>query len=176
MSHFTKRWIDALGVALLVIVDQASKLWVVRHLSMLDSLPLIHGWLQLVLVRNRGVVFGLASGGPLRPLFVLALPILLVPLIGWLLLTTQNRVERWAYTLILGGAIGNLIDRLRLGHVVDFIDAYYRQGPVERHWYTFNLADSFICTGAALLALSLLFPVKIKKPAASPELAPPVSN
>ena len=169
MINFAKRWVDGLGVAVLVIADQLSKLWVVRHLSMLDSLPLIPGWLQLVLVRNRGVVFGLASGGPLRPLFVLALPILLVPLIGWLLLTTRSRLERWAYTLILGGAIGNLIDRLRLGHVVDFIDAYFRQGPVERHWYTFNLADSFICVGAALLTLGLLFPVREKKAAAKEE-------
>ena len=175
MMNFTKRWIDALGVALLVIVDQASKWWVVRNLSSLDALPLIPGWLQLVLVRNRGVVFGFASGGPLRPLFVLALPILLVPLIAWLLLTTRSRLERWAYTLILGGAAGNLIDRLRLGHVVDFIDAYLRQGPIERHWYTFNLADSFICVGAALLALSLLFPVKEKKIESGAPAAKPVS-
>ena len=171
MLNLTKRWIDALGVAVLVALDQASKLWVVAHLSQLDSLPLIPGWLQLVLVRNRGVVFGFASSGPLRPLFVLALPILLVPLIAWLLLTTRSRLERWAYTLILGGAVGNLIDRLRLGHVVDFIDAYFRQGPVVRHWYTFNLADSFICVGAALLALGLLFPVKEKKAEAVPSIS-----
>lgn len=155
------------ALAAMVAADQASKAWLVRTLGPHDQLTLIPGWLNFIHVHNPGVVFGLAGSGPLRLVMTLALPLLLVPLLVWLLWTGESKLERAAYALILGGAIGNLIDRVRLGHVIDFIDAYWRRAPgVEHHWYAFNLADSFICVGGGLLAIAW-FVVKPKEETAA---------
>ncbi len=136
--------------------DQLSKLWVVRHLASRDSLTVIPGFAQFIRVENTGVVFGLMAGGAgWRPWVVLGLPLLLLPLLAWLLLSARRPIERWSYALILGGALGNLIDRVRFGHVVDFIDVYLSRGGNEHHWYTFNVADTAICIGAGLMAVSL---------------------
>ena len=145
------------AIALAVLVaDQLSKLWVVRHLASRDSLTVIPGFAQFIRVENTGVVFGLMAGGAdWHRWVVLGLPLLLLPLLAWLLLSARRSVERWSYALILGGALGNLSDRVRFGHVVDFIDVYLAGGGGEHHWYTFNLADSAICIGAGLMAVSL---------------------
>jgi signal peptidase II len=156
MIHFRKSLrFGALALAVLA-ADQLSKLWVTRHLASRDSLAVIPGFAQFIRVENTGVVFGLMSGGGgWRPWVVLGLPLLLLPLLGWLLLTARRPIERWSYALILGGALGNLSDRVRFGHVVDFIDVYLSGSRGEHHWYTFNLADSAICVGAGLMAISL---------------------
>jgi signal peptidase II len=149
--------------------DQLSKLWVLRHLARFDMLPVIPGFAQIIHVENTGVVFGLLSGGAgWRPWVVLGLPLLLLPLLAWLLLTARRPLERWSYALILGGALGNLLDRVRFGHVVDFIDVFISRRGVEHHWYTFNVADSAICVGAFLMAVSL-WRAPAPVPAAKPQ-------
>ena len=138
--------------------DQAAKAWAVRALPQEPPLEVIPGLFRLVLVRNRGALFGMFQGlgEPLRMLFFVALPAVVIAALCWLAWRTPpvERRAHVAYALLLGGALGNLIDRLRLGHVIDFLD-FYVTGPSggAYHWPAFNLADACICAGIALLAL-----------------------
>ena len=144
-----------LWLSLLVLVlDQASKVWVRAVFQEYQSEP-ITGFFNLVLVYNEGAAFSFLSsaGGWQRWFFVgLALVISLV-LYNWLRqLHRDEKFTAAALALVLGGAWGNLVDRLWLGKVTDFIDIYY-QGW---HWPAFNLADSAISLGVALLVVAML--------------------
>ena len=136
-----------------VIVDQSTKLAAVELLDPTSTVELI-ATLNLVLAYNAGAAFSLLStaGGWQRWLFIgLALAIC-VFIVHWLLDFPRN--ARWfplALSLILGGAVGNLIDRVRIGAVVDFIDFHVGAW----HWPAFNAADAAICVGAALLVLGM---------------------
>jgi signal peptidase II len=141
---------------LLIILDQASKWLVTKSLPLEGTRDLVKGFLRLWHVRNSGAVWGFFQGhdGSWVPKVITALAIaaLLVVLFFFLRAGRHERLELFAYTFIMGGAMGNIIDRLRLGHVVDFLDVYVRSW----HWPTFNVADSCITIGVLLLALSLL--------------------
>ena len=136
-----------------IIVDQATKLAAVKVLDPVSSVELT-SMLDLVLAYNKGAAFSILStaGGWQRWLFIgLALAICAF-IIHWLRDLPRN--ARWtplALSLVLGGAVGNVIDRIRLGAVVDFIDFHVG----DWHWPAFNVADSAICVGAALLVLSM---------------------
>jgi signal peptidase II len=141
---------------LIIIADQISKLAVLDHFQLHESLPLIDGLLSLTLAYNDGAAFSFlqGAGGWQRWLFTaLAVGVSSV-LVVWLR-RTQRADWRTALplSLVIGGAIGNVIDRSRLGHVVDFIDVHYAS------WYfpAFNVADSAISVGAVLLILFGLF-------------------
>ena len=142
----------------LVALDQASKAWAASRLGEGPPIQIIPGLFRLVLVRNRGALFGLFQEleTPFRTLLFLALPLAVVAALGWLAWRTPATAGRsqTAFALLLGGAFGNLIDRIRFGHVVDFLD-FYARGPTGdlHHWPAFNLADTCICTGIALLAI-----------------------
>ena len=137
-----------------VILDQSTKLAAVELLDPESSVELIPT-LDLVLAYNMGAAFSFLStaGGWQRWLFVgLALAICLF-ILHWL--RELPRHARWfalALSLILGGAVGNVIDRVRIGAVVDFIDFHVGNW----HWPAFNVADSAICVGAALLVLGMI--------------------
>ena len=141
---FFRRVARPASVAVLTIaLDQFTK-WAIRSSFQLgQSLPLLPPVLYLSYVQNTGAAFGIFPGRA-SVLIVVALGVA-----GWVtleLLRTRHRPHRlteWALSLILGGAIGNLIDRLRLGYVIDFIDL--------RIWPVFNLADTAISIGASLL-------------------------
>ncbi|MFH0771876.1 MAG: signal peptidase II [Candidatus Omnitrophota bacterium] len=122
-----------------VILDQITKMAAVFYLNDLEPLPLICGILNFTLVRNTGAAFGLFKGN--ASLFVL-ISVVAIMAISFHLLK-KNTVFYFPLSLILGGAIGNLIDRLRLGYVIDFIDFQV--------WPVFNVADSCITIGAATL-------------------------
>ena len=168
-------WAMALAVAAAVIaLDQATKAWVLRTLPGKPPLTVVPGFFDLTFSRNTGGVFGLLAGAPSfgrRVFFVgattIALGVIVVLLLRW------GRHSRWltfALSLVAGGAVGNLIDRLRFGSVVDFIDWHWR----THHWYTFNVADSAITIGALLLFVHSLAP---DTPAVSPgRPAPPPSR
>lgn len=144
---------------LLLAADQASKWWVLDVLRLPDlrTLPLLQAGpfgLDLTMVWNRGVTFGLFSGdGPLNHLIlaVLAAGIALV-LLRWML-RAETAVVAAALGAVVGGAIGNVIDRLRFGAVVDFVDAY----GWNWHWYVFNIADAGIVCGVGVLLADALF-------------------
>ena len=140
-----------------VLLDQASKAAVSAALKMHEIRPLIHGLLNLTLVHNTGAAFGLLAGQTsiLRTIFFLGVSLVAMGVILWMVfrLPQDQKVELLALSLIFGGALGNVIDRARLGEVIDFIDVYYH----NYHWPAFNLADSAITIGVILLLFRLVF-------------------
>ncbi len=144
------------GVAAIIVLDQLVKLAVVRSLPVYDSVNVIPHLLDLTYVRNTGVAFGLLNESTLPFKGLLTTSLAFVALGGIALYARQLQAhERWArlgLILILGGAFGNLIDRLRLGYVVDFVDVYWHNW----HFWAFNVADAAITIGAVLVFLDLL--------------------
>jgi signal peptidase II len=141
-----KRW---LGLsALLVVLDQLSKLWISSHFFYGESYT-VTGFFNLVLAHNTGASFSMLSdaGGWQRWLFS-AIALVASVWIVWLLRKHQSqKLFCFALAFVLGGALGNLIDRIAYGYVVDFLDFYWG----SYHFAAFNLADSAITCGAALL-------------------------
>jgi signal peptidase II len=145
-------WISALVVA----VDQATKALIDRVMGLHESRDIVAGLMRLTYVRNRGAAFGVFSDAelPYQAWVFAAVSLLALFAIGvyaWRLPTT-SRLPRLALALIIGGALGNLIDRVRLGYVIDFIDVFWR----THHWPAFNAADSSITIGVSLLVLDML--------------------
>jgi len=139
-----------------VAVDQVTKWWVARTLDLHEFRSIVDGCLSLSHVENRGAAFGILSeaGLPYQSAMFSAISIVALVAIATYAfrLPPEARLPRLALALVLGGAVGNLIDRIRLGHVVDFVHAYW-----GRHqWPDFNMADSAITVGVALLLLDML--------------------
>ncbi len=136
---------------LTLLLDQGSKLLISHSMHLYESIKILPG-IRLTYVHNTGAAFSLLSdaGGWQRWLFaILALTISAV-LIAWLSrLQRHETLLATALAFVLGGAVGNLIDRLAYGYVIDFIDIYYN----EWHWPAFNIADSAICVGVFLIIL-----------------------
>ena len=126
-------------------LDQATKAWV--ESASFAPRELVPGWLGLVRAHNTGIAFSLLADVPTSALVVIALGVAGFLVRAWW--KAENALEQWAIAAILAGAAGNLLDRLRLGYVVDFIDAHW--GP--HHWPAFNLADTAITLGAVALVL-----------------------
>lgn len=149
--------------ALIIIVDQITKIYVFDHFYLGESVPVIDGLFNLTYVRNPGAAFGF--GGQfhnyIRYTLFLALPVIAVFVLIYFLIKslTGHPIMTWAYALIIGGAIGNLIDRFRLSFVVDFFDFYIG----KHHFATFNVADSAITIAAGLIIIDYLFISKGEK-------------
>ena len=146
-----------LAVILAVVaLDQASKLWVVHHFALYDSHPVIPGLFNLTYLTNNGAAFSILAGQPAlwrQAFFIGAALVALVLLV--IARRSYGRQSTWynlALALIAGGAIGNLIDRVRLGHVIDFLDFYLGSS----HWPAFNIADSAITVGVLLFVFKNL--------------------
>jgi signal peptidase II len=140
---------------LVILLDQLSKHWALVNLADHATLKLIP-ILNLTLVYNTGAAFSfLSSTGNWHQWFFTIFSITMsIVLTVWLIrLPKKQNLQMLAVSLILGGAIGNLIDRLTLGHVVDFIEFYYK----NHHWFVFNIADAAISAGAVFLFIDLLF-------------------
>jgi signal peptidase II len=147
-----------LGALLLTVpIDQLSKIWVSRSLSYADRLPVIDDFFYITHVRNPGAAFGLfaSSPEPIRKFFFIGVTLVAIVLIVsfYRSLAPGDRFSSLALGLILGGAVGNLMDRLWHGEVVDFLHFRLWAGY---SWPDFNLADSFIVVGVILLVLELL--------------------
>jgi signal peptidase II len=138
-----------------LVLDQVSKAVVSATLKMYEIRPVIQGFFNLTRVHNTGAAFGLLAASALRTGFFLAVSLVAMGVVLWMLyrLPPGQKVELVALSLILGGALGNVFDRVRLGEVVDFIDVYYR----SYHWPAFNVADSAISIGVILLLYRLVF-------------------
>lgn len=143
------------GVGFLVLIaDQASKWIVVRCIPEHLSIPVIEGIFDLVNIRNRGAAFGFLNRSDMEWQFWLFLCATVTAVCVILALARSAQENRWLFTglgLILGGALGNLVDRLRFHAVIDFLDFYWQ----EWHWPAFNIADSAICVGTVLACLVL---------------------
>ena len=143
-----------LGIAVIVVLlDQVSKITMSRLLVYGQS-EMITPYFNLVMVYNQGAAFSfLADSGGWQRWFFSGLAFVVSLVIIWILhKNTTQRLFCWALTLILGGAVGNLIDRVLYGHVIDFLD--FHIGTL--HWPAFNVADSAITVGAALFVLDEL--------------------
>ena len=152
--------IPYLLVALAVIALDAWTKWLVSsRIDLHDSITIIPNVFQLVHVRNNGAAFGIGANAEshIVPLLlnVGAIGVFFVVVAYAFRTAVTDRVLQIGLHLILGGAIGNLIDRFRLGYVVDFLDVYVNWGGVPHHWPAFNVADSAICIGIGLLFLDM---------------------
>ena len=121
-------------------------------------MPVVDGLFSLTLVMNPGLAFGMLASTPTAWRWIVAMlsivALVVLAVIGARLLPSGGFVTRLALGFIFGGAVGNLIDRARFGAVVDFLDFYWR----AYHWPAFNVADSAISVGVALLALRIVWP------------------
>lgn len=138
---------------LILVADQLTKLYIDRTMKLYQSIPVIDGIFNITYLRNRGAAFSFLSDASWRlPFFLLATVIAVIAiLVAFHKLRDEQRFAAVSLTLILAGAVGNLIDRVRLGEVIDFLDVYWGR----HHWPAFNVADSAICVGVALLALDM---------------------
>jgi signal peptidase II len=149
------RLIAGLAGAILV-ADQITKWWALRSLRIGAPVPVIDGLFSLTLVMNPGLAFGMLGGVPESLRWMVGLlsigAIVILAVLAARLVPTGGAWTRVALGLIFGGAAGNLIDRVRFGAVVDFLDVYWR----GYHWPAFNVADSAISVGVTILAYRML--------------------
>lgn len=149
MSWSILRWYFLSGF--IIIADQATKILVTKNFLYGEHINIFTGF-NLILVHNTGAAFSFLSdaGGWQRWLFLLISLTVSIILVIWLNKLRANQLATsFSLTLILGGAVGNLIDRIFLGYIIDFIDIYYK----NYHWPVFNLADASITLGVALYIL-----------------------
>jgi len=143
--------------ALIILLDQATKMLVVVGIPMYGSIAVIPGFFDLTHIYNTGGAFGFLAGKSalFRHLFFLTASVIAMGMIVYLYLKTpQDYVFlRSGLSLILGGALGNAIDRVRIGKVVDFLDLHIK----GMHWPAFNIADSAITVGIFIFIYHLLF-------------------
>lgn len=141
--------------AVVIILDIWTKWLVLQRIDQHEAIPVIPNFFQLVHVRNTGAAFGIGANAAssLVPLLlnVGAIAVFCVVVVYALRSAVTDRLLQIGLHLILGGAIGNLLDRFRFGYVVDFLDVYIGR----LHWPAFNVADSAICIGIALLFLDM---------------------
>ncbi len=156
-----RRWLWLFLPAGVLAADLGSKAWILRHLGESESITVIKGFFYLTLGFNRGAIFGSLTWLPPAArftLFALAGVAALIYFGRLFLAKGASTWERVALGCILGGALGNGIDRILRGAVVDFLDFVFGTW----HYWTFNLADSFILVGAILFALRMLLAPKVE--------------
>lgn len=143
----------AIITSIILILDQATKLYVDANFRLHESLPVIDGIFHLTYVRNKGAAFGIFADSAVRIPFFITVSIVAMLAILWYLrrLRDDQRLAYLALTLIFSGAVGNLIDRIRYGEVIDFLDVFWR----SYHWPAFNVADSAITVGVTLLFIEI---------------------
>lgn len=170
-----------LGIVALVslVLDLGTKHWAKARLEapeppLTRRIEVIEGHFDLIFARNKGGAFGFLQGADesLRKPFFLLVSLAAVVFIFSLYrkLARDQWALKWGLPLVLGGALGNLVDRIRYGYVVDFIDLYVTVGGEEKHWPTFNVADIAIVVGVGLMAIDMFTARKAEVPDGLPEL------
>ncbi len=143
---------------LLVVLDQATKLLVLQRVQLHETIPVIPGLLNITYVRNTGAAFGMLNAHDFayKPLIVASLAVAALLGILWYARTFagESWAARYGFALIVAGAAGNLVDRVTLGYVVDFVDFHVGTW----HFWAFNVADAAITIGAILFAADTLLP------------------
>ena len=152
----------ALGLAALVVaLDQLSKWWIRADVMNPPHELVVTPWFSVVLAWNRGISFSLFhSDAPLAPYLWAGLAVVVAAALAWWVGRVKKPLPALGAGLVIGGALGNAIDRLRFGAVVDFLDFHWQ----DSHWPAFNLADSAVTVGVILLLADGLFsaPEKVK--------------
>ena len=136
----------------LVILDQITKALVINFFNLYDSVALLP-MINLTFVVNYGFAFGLLNNPSLNQILVSLVILAIIIYFLYLLIKTQDKIFQLTLTLILAGALGNFIDRIFRGFVIDFIDIYIG----KYHWPAFNIADSCITVGFVVLMINILF-------------------
>lgn len=147
--------ISSLLIALVsLIIDQASKIYLVDVYNIASvGTQKVTDFFNLVMVWNKGISFGMFSGHESSNYFFIGVSIVIVGILSYWLTKTDLKLEAIGIGFVLGGAIGNIIDRFRYGAVADFFDFHIN----NKHWPAFNIADSSIFIGACILITSSLF-------------------
>lgn len=141
--------------ASVLLLDQATKLWVLNNLGLYQQLPVIPSFLNITHVTNTGAAFGFMAGQEKwRHLFFQVISIMALCGLFYVYITSNDKTMWlfWGCSMVFGGACGNLVDRIRFKHVVDFLDFYLG----TYHWPAFNIADSAITVGGVMLAFHFL--------------------
>jgi len=157
---FRFRLLLTVATAILVL-DQATKFFIDRTFRLYESVPVIENFFHITYVRNKGAAFGILADSAIRvPFFITVATVAALGILWYLRqLREDQRLLQFALSLVFAGAVGNLIDRVRLGEVIDFLDVHWYQ----HHWPAFNVADSAITVGVGLLLLDLWFEERRKK-------------
>ena len=156
------KYLMLLVVSTLVIgIDQATKTFIDRTMDIHSSITVVENFFNITYLRNKGAAFGFLAHTSYRlPFFILVSVIAIaVIIVVFAKLRPNQRFTAFSLSLIFSGALGNLIDRVRLGEVIDFLDAHW----YGHHWPAFNVADSAICVGVFLLAVDMLIEEKRQK-------------
>jgi len=151
-----KRYVLLIVVGIFIILfDQISKIWVETNISTYRPVKILGDFVRLILAHNYGIIWGI----PIRsPLVYYILPLIGIIVVLYLALKTRIKFLTIAFGLIIGGAVGNLIDRVRLGYVIDFID----MGIKNLRWPTYNIADAAIDIGLVMIIAREIFKSKPK--------------
>jgi signal peptidase II len=147
--------------AVILLLDQATKIFIDRTMGLHSSITVVENFFNITYTRNKGAAFGFLAESSFRlPFFILVSILAVVVIIGvFRKLRPGQTFTAVALSLIFAGALGNLIDRIRLGEVIDFLDAHWYM----HHWPVFNVADSSICIGVFLLAIDMFLDERRKK-------------
>jgi len=159
-----KRWqLFSAIVVTGLIADQLTKIWIDRSMRLYDSIQVFENFFHITYLRNRGAAFSFLSDASWRLPFFITISIIaaVVILVAFRKLRDDQKLGQTALAMIFSGAVGNLIDRIRLGEVIDFLDAHW----YRHHWPAFNVADSLICVGVFLLAIDMILEEKREKTA-----------
>lgn len=140
-----------LTAGICLLLDQLTKIYIDTAFALFESITVIENFFNITYVRNPGAAFGILSDSAIRIPFFISVSVIATIGILWYLrkVDAADRWQHFALGLIFSGAVGNLIDRIRLGEVIDFLDAHWYQ----HHWPAFNVADSAICVGVAVMFL-----------------------
>ena len=138
-------------ILFIFILDRISKLWIISIFNSENNLEIkISSFINLNLIWNKGIAFGLFSFGEKFEYNLLTgLIIIIIVIVFWMIIKTKG-FEKYGFLMILGGALGNIFDRLYYSAVPDFIDIYYK----NFHWFVFNVADIFITVGVLMLIIN----------------------
>ncbi|MCX8015059.1 MAG: signal peptidase II [candidate division WOR-3 bacterium] len=138
---------------IVIIFDQITKIWATTNLKLGEPINIFSNYLQITLTHNYGLIFGI----PIRTTIVYyLLPLIGIGIIVYLAVRANSRIMAFCFGLLLSGAIGNLIDRIRLGYVIDFID----MGIKDLRWPTYNIADLSIVLGCLIVIIKETFLIK----------------
>lgn len=157
-----QRYRFLVAVALpLVLLDQGTKFLIAKTLEYHETITVVANFFDIVHARNKGAAFGIMRDSAIRLPFLIGVSLVAViaVLLFYRKLENGQRLSAWGLALVLAGAMGNLIDRVRFGEVVDFLSVHW----YEHFWPAFNVADSAICIGVALLALEMILEERRKK-------------
>ena len=147
--------------AVILVLDQLTKLYIDGCFALYESVPVFENFFHITYVRNKGAAFGIFADSAVRiPFFITVSTVAAIGILWYFRrLQEGQRLLRYALALVFSGAVGNLIDRIRFGEVIDFLDVHWYQ----YHWPAFNVADSAITVGVGLMLLDLWFEERRQK-------------